>query len=108
MNKKEALIAMINGRKVVDTSKKEYHYFFFSEGKFLMNFGGHGVREAIMPENSVYEMLSVKKPMSRKGYITKANLENLKREKDGSIHFSQEKTKRSYSPVTISWEEVTE
>lgn len=106
MNKNEAMKAMIDGKKIVDSSKAILHYYTFENGRFMycMNNGNKVI--ANMPSVNCYEIFVVKKTINQVFYITEEAAQKVKAMNEGfNLVVSNTRTSRSSVQARISWEE---
>lgn len=107
MNKTEALKAMIDGKKIVDTTKTNLHFYLFENGRFMFEMAGGDKIIANMPEHNKYEIFVVKKTISQVLWITPAAADQVKQMNLGqNLVVSPKKTSRASVQIRISWEEV--
>jgi hypothetical protein len=107
MNKENAMIEMIRGKKIVDKNHRMIHYYAFEDGNFKFIDEKGQKMTAKMPDHDNYEVFVIKKTRTLRGFTTKACMELLRSDEfsKSQISFSMEKTKQSYVEIRISWEE---
>lgn len=95
MNKQEAMIEMIKGKKIIDLNHKMIHYYSFEDGGFKFTDDKGQKMTAKMPEHNSYEVFVVKKTRTLRGYTTKACMALMRNDEleKLAMSFSIEKTK---------------
>jgi hypothetical protein len=108
MNKKEALIAMIEGKKVINTKHEAKHHYKLHGFEFVFCDASEVSTRAVMQEFDEYEVLVIKKDFSQDFHITPRSIQMLKDltgDEFVNLCMNKDKSARASMKITISWQE---
>lgn len=109
MNRKEAMIAMVNGKKVKHEALKEGDYYYMSEAGHIMlsSHDGLDTRETVhFPTDYEFEEHIPTEEVGVMGYLCKSAIERLANDDfSTALQIRSEPTQQSYIPVKITWEQ---